>query len=66
LAIVLGDRAEESFRQSMLLSQGNLSIFWSNPLVASIMSLGVLMLVWPLVSALRTPKTPGQSAAAPS
>ena len=33
LAIVLGDRAEESFRQSMLLSQGNLSIFWSNPLV---------------------------------
>jgi putative tricarboxylic transport membrane protein len=65
LAIVLGDRAEESFRQSMLLSQGNLSIFWSNPLVASIMSLGLLMLVWPLLSSLRTPKTPGQSAAAP-
>ncbi|MEZ5852294.1 MAG: tripartite tricarboxylate transporter permease [Hyphomicrobiaceae bacterium] len=48
LAIVLGDKAEESFRQAMLLSQGNLSIFWSNGLVASIMSLGVLMLVWPL------------------
>jgi putative tricarboxylic transport membrane protein len=53
LAIVLGDKAEESFRQSMLLSQGSLNIFWANPLVASIMSLGLLMLVWPLVSALR-------------
>ena len=46
--IVLGDKAEESFRQAMLLSQGSLSIFWSNGLVATIMSLGALMLVWPL------------------
>jgi len=66
LAIVLGDRAEESFRQSMLLSQGNLSIFWSSPLVATIMSLGAFMLVWPLVGALRAKKTTGSSAAAPS
>ena len=28
LALVLGDMAEASFRQSMLLSQGSLSIFW--------------------------------------
>ncbi len=54
LAIVLGDKAEESFRQSMLLSQGNLSIFWANPLVASIMSLGLIMLVWPLIGALKS------------
>lgn len=47
LAIVLGDRAEESFRQAMLSSQGSLAIFWANPLVASIMGLGVLMLIWP-------------------
>jgi putative tricarboxylic transport membrane protein len=53
LAIVLGDRAEESFRQSMLSSQGNLSIFWSNPLVATIMGLGVLMLIWPMINWLR-------------
>ena len=33
LAIVLGDKAEESFRQSLLASQGNISIFWSNALV---------------------------------
>ena len=32
----------------MLLSQGSLGIFWSNPLVGSIVGLAVLMLVWPL------------------
>jgi putative tricarboxylic transport membrane protein len=64
LAIVLGDKAEESFRQSMLLSQGNLSIFWANPLVATIMSLGVLMLLWPLVSALRARSARSRSATA--
>src|SRR5688572_19702600 len=50
LALVLGDMAESSFRQAMLLSQGSLSIFWSNPLVSGIMSLGTLLLVWPLIS----------------
>ena len=53
LALVLGDRAEDSFRQSMLISQGNLSVFFSNGLVGSIMALGLVMLVWPLVSKLR-------------
>ena len=33
LALVLGDMAESSFRQAMLISQGDLSIFWSNALV---------------------------------
>jgi putative tricarboxylic transport membrane protein len=50
LAIVLGDKAEESFRQAMLSSQGALSIFWSNWLVGSIMTLGTLLLLWPLAS----------------
>jgi putative tricarboxylic transport membrane protein len=49
LAIVLGDKAEEGFRQALLGSQGSLSIFWSNWLVGSIMSLGVVLLLWPLV-----------------
>jgi putative tricarboxylic transport membrane protein len=49
LAIVLGDKAEEGFRQALLGSQGSLSIFWSNWLVGSIMTLGVLLLFWPLV-----------------
>jgi putative tricarboxylic transport membrane protein len=49
LAIVLGDKAEESFRQSLLASQGNLSIFWSNSLVGTIMGLGLIALFWPLI-----------------
>ncbi len=39
LAIVLGDIAENSFRQAMLGSQGSLAIFWSNWLVGTIMTL---------------------------
>jgi putative tricarboxylic transport membrane protein len=50
LALVLGDMAESSFRQSMLLSQGSMSIFYSNALVGSIVTLALVMLVWPLVS----------------
>jgi putative tricarboxylic transport membrane protein len=50
LALVLGDRAEQAFRQSLLLSQGSFGIFWSNGLVATIMGLGMLLLFWPLVS----------------
>ena len=46
LALVLGDRAEDSFRQSMLASQGTLSIFFSNGLVGSITVLALLMLFW--------------------
>ena len=51
LALVLGDMAEASFRQAMLMSQGSLSIFWANPLVASISGLAVLVLVWPFFGA---------------
>ena len=50
LALVLGDMAESSFRQAMLMSQGALSIFWANGLVGSLMSLGLLMLFWQPVS----------------
>jgi putative tricarboxylic transport membrane protein len=50
LALVLGDAAENSFRQAMLVSQGDLSIFVSNALVGSITGLALLMLFWPLIS----------------
>jgi len=52
LALVLGDKAEDSFRQAMLVSQGEVSIMFSNPLVGSITGLALLMLVWPLISLL--------------
>jgi putative tricarboxylic transport membrane protein len=50
LAIVLGDKAEEAFRQSLLGSQGSLGIFFSNGLVSTIMVLGLVALFWPLIS----------------
>jgi len=60
LALVLGDKAEDSFRQAMLVSQGDLGIMWANPLVGSITTLALVMLLWPLISKLiakiRTPK----------
>jgi putative tricarboxylic transport membrane protein len=52
LALVLGDRAESAFRQSMLMSQGTIKIFWANGLVGTICALAVLMLVWPLLARL--------------
>ena len=53
LALVLGDRAEDAFRQTMLVSSGALDIFWSNGLVGTIMGLAIFVLVWPVVSDLR-------------
>jgi putative tricarboxylic transport membrane protein len=49
LAIVLGDKAEEAFRQSLLASQGSLGIFFSNSLVGTIMALSFIALFWPMI-----------------
>src|SRR3954447_14295147 len=49
LAIVLGDKAEEAFRQSLLASQGGLGVFFSTKLVSTIMVLGLIALFWPLI-----------------
>ena len=50
LALVLGDRAEVSFRQAILGSQGALSVFFSNWLVGGIMTAGLLLLFWPTIA----------------
>jgi putative tricarboxylic transport membrane protein len=52
LALVLGDRTEQAFRQSLLISEGSLSVFVANPLVSTLMGLGLVLLLWPLMSAL--------------
>src|ERR1051325_8701921 len=49
LAIVLGDKAEESFRQTLLGSQGSLGVFFSNTLVSTIMILGLIALFWSVI-----------------
>ncbi len=50
LAIVLGDSAEASFRQAMLVSQGDMSVFFANKLVGGMTTLALVLLFWPLVS----------------
>jgi TctA family transporter len=47
LAMVVGDKAEDAFRQSMLMSKGSLSIFFSNGLVTTLVLLGVAFLLMP-------------------
>jgi putative tricarboxylic transport membrane protein len=52
LALVLGDMAENAFRQSLLGSGGSLMVFVSNPLVGSITGLAMVMLLWPFIGQL--------------
>ena len=60
LALVLGDKAEDSFRQAMLVSQGEVTVMWSNPLVGSITTLALLMLFWPLIAKALAKIRPGK------
>ena len=53
LAMVLGDRAEEAFRQSLLLSRGDMSIFWNSSISATLTVISVLLILVPLMSSLR-------------
>jgi len=50
LALVLGDRTEQSFRQALLMSDGSFGIFWANGLVSTIMVLGLAALFWPMAN----------------
>ena len=49
LALVLGSKAEDAFRLSMIGSGGDMTVFWSNWLVGSITTLAILLLFWPLI-----------------
>jgi len=49
LALVLGSKAEDAFRQSMIGSGGDLGVFWSNWLVGSITTLAILLLFWSVI-----------------
>lgn len=51
LAMVIGDRAEDAFRQSMIISHGSITVLWSNPLVGSISTLALVLLASPFVTA---------------
>src|SRR5256886_16095596 len=50
-ALVLGSRAEDAFRLAMIGAEGDLRVFWSNPLVGSITTLALVLLFWPVIGA---------------
>jgi putative tricarboxylic transport membrane protein len=51
LALVLGDRAEENFRNAIKGSQGDLTVFFSNALVGGLTTLALVLLFWPVIRA---------------
>jgi putative tricarboxylic transport membrane protein len=53
LAYVLGRRLEQSLRQSLLMSQGSFTIFFTSPISAIALVIAVLLLISSLVPGLR-------------
>jgi len=53
LAIVLGPLAEPSLRQSLLVSDGDISVFFTRPISGTFMAIAILLLVMPMVQAMR-------------
>jgi putative tricarboxylic transport membrane protein len=49
LGLVLGDNMERALRQSLMMSQGELSILWSRPISAFMLGAAVLILFLPLL-----------------
>lgn len=61
LAIVLGGRAEETFRQSLIMSGGAMSIFWTRPLTVLMLSLALALLAAPFFRSVRQWQKPRAS-----
>ena len=53
LAIVLGPLAEQSLRQSLLASRGDMTIFMQRPLSALFLAMAVLLALYPVLARAR-------------
>ena len=63
LALVLGDLAENALRQSLIMSQGSLSIFFTRPIAGVITAVALFFFLLPVVSPwLRRGPRPGAPA----
>jgi putative tricarboxylic transport membrane protein len=49
VALVLGDLTERSLRQSLIISDGSMAIFFTRPLAAVFMALACLLFLWPFI-----------------
>jgi putative tricarboxylic transport membrane protein len=50
LALVLGDLAESALRQSLIMSQGSLAVFFDRPISGVITSVAILFFLMPVIS----------------
>jgi len=50
LALVLGDLAESALRQSLIMSQGSLAIFFTRPISAAITFLAIFIFALPIIT----------------
>jgi TctA family transporter len=50
LALVLGDLSENALRQSLIMSQGSLTIFFTRPIAAVITALALFFFALPLIT----------------
>lgn len=64
LALVLSPIIERSFRRALVLSDGDMTVFFTRPISAVLIAFMVVMLVYSLVRAHWTRRTPGRRAPA--
>jgi putative tricarboxylic transport membrane protein len=50
LALVLGDLAESALRQSLIMSQGSVAIFFTRPITAVITAAAIFFFVLPVLT----------------
>jgi putative tricarboxylic transport membrane protein len=50
LALVLGDMSENALRQSLIMSQGSLAIFFTRPIAAAITALAIFFFALPVIT----------------
>ncbi|SFB30306.1 putative tricarboxylic transport membrane protein [Rhizobium sp. NFR07] len=58
IGMILGPFAEQQFRRAMTISQGDLSVFYTRPISATLITISVLALVVPLVLGLLRNRKP--------
>jgi putative tricarboxylic transport membrane protein len=50
IGMILGPLAEQNFRQAMTISQGDLSVFVTHPIAATLLALAILALAAPAIA----------------
>jgi len=56
LGFILGGMLEQNLRRAMTLNDGSMSFLWERPITLSILVITVMVLLLPLISALKKPK----------